>query len=243
MTQLKKTFLALLTVIVVLIFGFSVPRQPRATASQQGEPGESRWTFQSNGFAGEYRLGNQKFSVESYHPSPDFAFTRIAKAKGVPVLEILRNGDTVTLTLADTKVSFNLGDATSFTEAEQLALQSALSSVDAFVARRITAAAIPQLKSQGVERRFLVGLGVASIVLGDSRETGNKADVSSLSGIIPEACAADNCQGCCGSGCTGCIGCCTDACRRHDECVRQFGQLRCLFLLPAAIASVFLECF
>jgi hypothetical protein len=244
MKQARKLSLALLTMIVLLVFGFSLPRErTQAVGFQQAEPDEVRWTLQSNGFKGVYNLGNQKFSVESYHPSPDFSLTRILKPKGNTLLEIMRNSDTVTVTLGDTKVSFNLGTQSSFTDEEQLALQTALDSVDAMVARRISAAAISQLKRQGVERKLLVGLGAASILLGSDTDAGKKAELSIVTTVVPEACAADNCLGCCGSGCTGCIGCCTDACRRHDECVRQFGQFRCLSLLPAAIASIFLECF
>jgi hypothetical protein len=185
--------------------------------------------------------------VESYHPSPDFVLTRVLRPGGVTLIEVLRNGQSVTLTLAVARVSFDIsGTAPSeFTAEEQAELRTALGSIDALVARRVIAATISQLKREGVERRHLAGLGVASMVLGgEPREAGTKADTSGLlGGLIPEACAVNNCLGCCGSGCTGCIGCCTEACRRHDECVRKFGQLRCLFLLPAAIASIFFECF
>jgi hypothetical protein len=240
-----KTLSFASVIIVLLLFGLSFSRDgARAVAPQEPAPGELRLTPHSNGFAGDYRFGNQKFAIESYHPSPDFALTRISKRSGITLIEILRNSNTVTLTLAETTVSFDFGDPSSFTDEEQLALQTALDSVDARIARKIVAASIVQLKSQGVERRLLVGLGAASIVLGsDARSAGPNAETSTLTAIVvPEECAANDCLGCCGSGCIGCIGCCTDACRRHDECVRQFGQFRCLIFLPAAIASVFLEC-
>ena len=244
--KIEKSF-ALLTVFLLLLFGLSFPGEgARVVTPQDAAPiGDLRWTKHTDGFAGVYTFGKQNFAVESYHPSRDFALTRILKPGGIKLIEILRSDQIVSLTVGDSTVSFDLGDPSSFTEKEQSVLQSALDSQDARVGRRIVAATIFQLKREGLEKRFLVGLGVASIVLGgEPRQTGLSSNLSTVTtAVIPEECSADNCLGCCGSGCTGCIGCCTEACQRHDACVRQFGQLRCLILLPAAIVSIFLECF
>ncbi len=246
MNQMLKLFVGI-SVITLLLFTSSIPKEPtQASGFQDQTPsGEFRWTPRANGFAGGYKFGKQNFAVESYHPSPEFSLTRISRPGGIALMEVLRNGPTVDLTIADTRVSFNIGaEPSDFTAPEQAELQSALGSVDAMVARRVVAATIFQLKQHGMERRLLTGLGVASLVLGSEPKAAVlKADASrALIGIVPEECAADDCLGCCGSGCIGCIGCCTEACLAHDLCVRENGFLRCFRLLPAAIASIFLEC-
>lgn len=45
------------------------------------------------------------------------------------------------------------------------------------------------------------------------------------------------CFGCCGLGCSGCSKICTAECRAHDECVRAYGHIPCIFLLAPAAQS------
>ncbi len=219
----------------------------RTVEAQEPTPtGELRWTSHPNGFSGVYQSGSQNFPVETFHPSPDFVLTRISKPDGNTLVEILRSGESVTVTLAETRISFDISAGTSeFDEAEKVKLQTALSSADARAARKVIPTVIAQLRRQHVERKFLTGLGVAALIVGSEKANGNRAGASQAAvGATAEVCtdAANNCLGCCGSGCSGCIGCCTQACLRHDQCVRTLGQLRCLGLLPGAIISIFNEC-
>ncbi len=239
--------LVMLSLCALLLSGFFLFHgRTRAVEAQEiTSKGELRWAPNPNGFSGMYKSGDQSFPVESFHLSPDFVLTRILKPDGNTLMEILRNGESVTVTLAETRISFEISGSREFPESEKVKLQTASSSTDAKVARKVISATIAQLRQQHVERRFLTGLGVASLILGNEKGRGDGASTSQASaGTTADVCtdASSNCLGCCGSGCTGCIGCCTEACLQHDRCVRTIGQFRCLGLLPAAIVSIFNEC-
>ena len=246
-SALKIVVVASLCALLLSGFFLFHGRTKAVEAQESTAVGELKWTSHHNGFTGAYKSGGQTYAVETFHPSPDFVLTRIGRPDGSTLMEVLRSGESVAVTLDETRISFDRpAGGSEFPEAERVKLQTALGSADVKVARKIVSESIAQLRQQNVERKFLTGLGVAALVLGNERGRGAGADAAQTGDVATtaELCTdiSTNCLGCCGSGCNGCIGCCTQGCLRHDVCVRTIGQIRCLGLLPAAIFSICNEC-
>lgn len=233
---------ALLLSAFLLFHGRTKPVEAQASNAV----GELKWTSHRHGFTGAYKFGGQAYAVETFHPAPEFVLTRIQKPDGTTLIEVLRSGESVAVTLDEIRISFDIAaGGADFPEAERVKLQTALGAVDVKMAQKVVSESITQLRQQRVERKFLTGLGVAALILGKERGRADGADAAPTGDVTTAELCTDestNCLGCCGSGCNGCIGCCTRACLRHDACVRTIGQIPCLGLLPEAIFSIFNEC-
>lgn len=214
--------------------------------------GQLRLTAKPDGVAGTYTVAGKAYPFESTFLSKRAMRARILRPDNSVLVECLREGDDMTVSLPTGSLVIELVKQSPFSESESKALSSFLVTEDAAIVRGLLYNL--SLHRKDGNQKLLVGFAVMAMFLGEGRTEGVSASspkagrrlaaasqkVSYLESTAAAPALSGECHGCCGPGCWGCSGCYTEACRLHDNCTNENGYLTsaCDALLVVAVASM-----